>query len=221
MTRTPTRPSRRSPDGKYATGRARREAILQAAADLFGRRGFAATSLDDIGSAAGITASGVYRHFSDKLDLLVAIFDRALRTHLEIVGAVDALGLGPRDALDELVRRSAREMAAHPEIALVSFREEHYLSADQKRELAGMRRRLVADWMRFLEAVRPDLDEEARRIAVQACSGLLNGMAFIRSPLASPELADVVADMALQALLGFPARGTTDRDRKGTRWPEA
>jgi AcrR family transcriptional regulator len=41
----------------------RREQILAAATRAFARAGFAATSLDDIAAAAGISRAILYRHF--------------------------------------------------------------------------------------------------------------------------------------------------------------
>lgn len=53
---------------------ARRESILRAAAVAFADKGFAATSMDDVAAAAGITKLIVYRHFDSK----EALYDAAL-----------------------------------------------------------------------------------------------------------------------------------------------
>ncbi|MFD9128454.1 TetR/AcrR family transcriptional regulator [Kitasatospora sp. NPDC059571] len=72
--------------------------IVAAAADLFGRAGYAATSIDDVARAAGLTKGAVYHHFDGKTALLRAVFaqaeeDRARR----LAGA--AAGLAPWPAL--------------------------------------------------------------------------------------------------------------------------
>src|ERR687886_2629785 len=54
----------------------RREQILAAATRAFARTGFAATGLDDIAAAAGITRVILYRHFDSKTDLYQAALDR-------------------------------------------------------------------------------------------------------------------------------------------------
>jgi len=54
----------------------RREQILAAATEAFARYGFAATSLDDIATQAGITRALLYRHFDSKTDLYQAVLDR-------------------------------------------------------------------------------------------------------------------------------------------------
>lgn len=54
----------------------RREQILAAATDAFAAAGFAATSLDEVASAAGVTRVILYRHFESKSDLYQAVLDR-------------------------------------------------------------------------------------------------------------------------------------------------
>lgn len=52
----------------------RREAILDAAARLFARRGFHATSMRDIAAAADMLPGSVYYHFASKDALLAAVY---------------------------------------------------------------------------------------------------------------------------------------------------
>jgi AcrR family transcriptional regulator len=59
-----------------ARGRKRREKIVDAASALFVANGFHATSIDEIGAAAGITGPGLYRHFAAKDEILLAALDR-------------------------------------------------------------------------------------------------------------------------------------------------
>jgi AcrR family transcriptional regulator len=51
----------------------RRASILDAAASAFARTGFAATSMEDVATAAGVTRLIVYRHFPSKEDLYRAV----------------------------------------------------------------------------------------------------------------------------------------------------
>src|SRR5215472_10017650 len=78
----------------------RREQILAAATEAFAAAGFAATSLDDVAAAAGISRAILYRHFDSKPDLYRAILDRVCTRLAAAVGekpgaftdaAVDAL----------------------------------------------------------------------------------------------------------------------------------
>lgn len=54
----------------------KREAILQAATQLFYERGFAATSMEAVAERADVSKMTVYSHFPDKPALLVASFER-------------------------------------------------------------------------------------------------------------------------------------------------
>lgn len=58
----------------------RRDAIHRAAASLFARQGYAATTVEQIAAAAGVSVPTFYAHVPSKADLVVAIYeaDRAL-----------------------------------------------------------------------------------------------------------------------------------------------
>lgn len=198
---------RRSPDGKYATGRARRELILQAATELFRRKGYHTTSMDAIGQAVGVTGPAVYRHFENKQALLAAIFKRALRVHQDIIDSVIELDVTPVEALEEIVRRSTREIVEHPNETLMFLQRSAELAAADRREIAWQRRRLITGWVELLTEVRPELSTERAAVVAQAAGGLLNGSAFIKSKLEGEAVSDLLAEMTLAALLG---RGNSD-----------
>jgi len=56
-----------------AAGRARREQILERAAEFFAANGFGATSMREIAAACGLTPAGLSHHFPDKATLLLAL----------------------------------------------------------------------------------------------------------------------------------------------------
>lgn len=49
-------------------------ALISAARELFARDGYAATSLDGVVAAAGVTKGALYHHFSNKQSLFAAVF---------------------------------------------------------------------------------------------------------------------------------------------------
>jgi AcrR family transcriptional regulator len=63
------------PQGRVAAAE-RRRLIELAATQLFAERGFAATTVEDIVQAAGVTKPMLYRHFDSKRDLCVALLER-------------------------------------------------------------------------------------------------------------------------------------------------
>jgi TetR/AcrR family transcriptional repressor of nem operon len=64
---------------RYPAGhkQASRQKILNAAAELFRRQGVAATGVDSVMAAAGLTAGGFYAHFRSKEALVAAAVDTA------------------------------------------------------------------------------------------------------------------------------------------------
>jgi AcrR family transcriptional regulator len=63
---------------------ARREAILAAAAGAFARAGYAATSMEDIAAASGVTKLIVYRHFDSKEALYRSVLEQVFKRQAEL-----------------------------------------------------------------------------------------------------------------------------------------
>lgn len=82
--------------GSEARGPGRREDILTAARELFHRKGYANTSLDDIAQSVGIRREGIYYYFENRVQILITII-RPLGEHL-------------RDRLGEIVVTEAPPM---------------------------------------------------------------------------------------------------------------
>jgi AcrR family transcriptional regulator len=76
------------------------EAILKAGRRLFGERGFAATTIDDIADAARVAKGAVYHHFATKEALFEAVFDLVSR---DLVAEVERATRTERDVLAAMV----------------------------------------------------------------------------------------------------------------------
>jgi len=62
--------------GGYAKGDARRERIVEVAAEIFGTQGFRASTMLQIAAACGISRTGLLHHFPTKESLLEAVLAR-------------------------------------------------------------------------------------------------------------------------------------------------
>jgi AcrR family transcriptional regulator len=82
-----------------------RERLLQAAADVFARRGYDGTRVADIAAAAGVSNGALYAHFGSKAELMVA----ALRTHGRKVLA-EQLAADPDRPIAELLLAIGRAL---------------------------------------------------------------------------------------------------------------
>lgn len=69
---------RTAPTVNDAASLDRREEVLAAAAECFMRRGYEATSMDDVAEALGATKGRVYHHFRSKPDLFFEVYRRAM-----------------------------------------------------------------------------------------------------------------------------------------------
>lgn len=65
-----------------------RDRILGVAAEWFGTRGYAATSIRDIAREVGVTVGAIYVHFPSKDRLLVAVYEEGVRRMGEAVDAI-------------------------------------------------------------------------------------------------------------------------------------
>jgi AcrR family transcriptional regulator len=171
----------------------RREQLLTAATRAFARAGFAATSLDDIAKAAGISRVLLYRHFDSKTDLYRAVLDRAIARLTAAVGtrdftyaSIDAL-LGAAAEDPDGFRLLFHHAAREPEFRQQMDRFHRGMVATARRELAKViGDRAWAQWaaqlapvvaieavMAWLDAGQPDPDQAADRIR-QALAGVIS-----------------------------------------------
>ena len=61
--------------GKAKAGEKTRDRILKAASDVFARKGFSATTIEDLVSRAGVSRPSMYYHFNGKEDLFRGVLD--------------------------------------------------------------------------------------------------------------------------------------------------
>lgn len=202
MTRddTPTR-SEDSAVRKRADGFRRRELILRSAAQLFAARGFDATGIDDVGRAAGISGSGIYRHFGTKNELLTAVVERAAGRRTERVATIVEQADGPEETLTRLVDDLVQTVLDERSISGALWRELRHLDTTGSGWWDRLHRLNAQEYVRVLLELRPELGESEARVRVDGVYGLAISTAEFDSGLEREALRDVVVDMALRALL--------------------
>ena len=88
---------------------ATRAAIIKAANHLFGDRGFADTTMDDVAAAAHVAKGAVYHHFATKEALFEAVFDQVSE---ELLAEVDRIARTEKDALAAMSKGTQAYFAA-------------------------------------------------------------------------------------------------------------
>jgi AcrR family transcriptional regulator len=81
-----------------------REEILDAAAELFARRGYAATSTRLIAETVGIRQASLYYHFANKEQILAELLEATVRPSLAYAEELAGRDLDPATVLHELVK---------------------------------------------------------------------------------------------------------------------
>ncbi len=74
--------------------------LVARARELFAQRGFAATSIEDIVRAAGVTRGALYHHFDSKTDVFRAVFEEEQRRLAARIVDAAAGADGPLAALE-------------------------------------------------------------------------------------------------------------------------
>ncbi len=86
--------------GRYQKSDATRERILDAAAELFSQRGYAATGVDRLAERSGIAKTAIYYHFGNKEGLLAAVVERAATVWTDDIRESASRGSDPAERLD-------------------------------------------------------------------------------------------------------------------------
>ncbi|MGH3644309.1 MAG: TetR/AcrR family transcriptional regulator [Mycobacterium sp.] len=131
-----------------------RSLLVDAAEDVFARKGFDAATLDDIADTAGYTRGAIYANFGAKEDLFLAVSDRYWRRYFEnfteVLASVAHIG---EVELDQIANRwrqisetgGAQHAALGYEFTLYLLR-----NPDAKQRVAAKRQEVVEELTDFI-----------------------------------------------------------------------
>jgi len=153
----------------------KRQAILAAAARLFARNGFEATSIADIARACRTSKAGLYHYFDAKEAILFALLDGHVRGLIAVArGAVEPEA-PPERQLQALVGALMAIYATAGDTHVVLMNALGALPASQQRRLVAAQKEVVAVARAILLRLRPDLARDARQAPVaMALFGMIN-----------------------------------------------
>lgn len=95
---------------------ATRNALLDAALQVFRERGVAHTRLIDVAGRAGVTRGAIYWHFRDKAELFAAVCERGtLPVEALLAEASRTVQRDPLATVKQLALMALKQLAAHPD----------------------------------------------------------------------------------------------------------
>lgn len=174
----------------------RRQLILDAAAELMAERGFHDVGMAEIGAAAGVSGSAIYRHFQGKSAVLVALFDRVIDDLAREAAAVGASNLAPAAALRALIGTQIRFVRDDRRLLQVYHNENANLPDDDRHRLRRKQRLYVEEWVHVLAVLRPELSDAQLRTLVHAAIGAIQSVLFFTSGLSDDQLSDLLVSVA-------------------------
>ena len=145
--------------------RDRHDQLLAAAAELFARKGVAATTVREIADQVGILSGSLYHHFDSK----EAMVDEILLPYLKDLGEactrVTARSADPRGKLGDLIAECLGVVEAHPHATEIYQSDVNYLSQFERfGYLTAAAAQIRHAWLEVLNdgvvqgAFRPDLE---------------------------------------------------------------
>lgn len=188
----------------------RKQRILASAVELIARDGYTAVNLTDIGAAAGIVGSGIYRHFESKSAILVELFDQVIDRL--IANADSALAdhhLGAPTTAAALVRSHVELTVTERRLLRVYVQEARNLPEPDQLRLRWKQRHYLDLWIDVLCSARPELTRAEAQLAVHACIGCIHSILMFHPDLEQGELTRRLEATAM-GILGLPPVETLD-----------
>jgi AcrR family transcriptional regulator len=192
-----------------------RQRLLDAAQAIFMKKGFVATSVEDIAEAAGYTRGAFYSNFSSKPELFLELLRR---DHEEMQAELESI-------FEEGATRETMEAQVLAYYSNLPHDDKCFLLWMEAKLVAARDSRFRAKFNAFMHEKREHMSEYIRAFSARAGTplllpaetltlglmGLLEGVQF----LSTIDPQNVSADTAEAVLAGFFARVVFGRDVEG------
>ncbi|OKH77280.1 TetR family transcriptional regulator [Mycobacterium sp. SWH-M3] len=178
------------------------EALLAESMRLFNQNGYRDTTMEDIAAAVGMPASGIYRYFAGKSDILAAGFRRAADRLSADMAEVRSTVDDPETALTALIDGYVSRSFAHPELDYVYYTERLNMTPSDQKILRDLQRSAVESWVDAVMPVRPQWTAGQARFAVHAAMALVIDLGRLLGYRNSAQAKAVVTTLVDLTLLG-------------------
>ena len=144
------------------------EAILEGAMGEFLAHGYAATSMDRVAAAAGVSKATVYSHFQDKQSLFTALIQRLMKGKYKTIFGLE----------------NAQSLEGEPSVVLRNVAANMLDNATNNLQLQSFMRVIMGESGRFPELAQPYVQELAKPV-IELLSHYLGSRSELK--LADPE----------------------------------
>ncbi len=183
-----------------------REAIVEAAIQLFNQNGYHATTMRDIARAVSIQKPSLYHHFDSKESILLCILETGMDRLIQELNAIVTSHVDCVEKLRQAIHAHAAMIAANPQGAAVFLREDRGLGDEYMRLYLQKRDRFEGC---FRQIIQQGMDAGMFRkadvaITAHALLGMVNWMTRWYRPagrFSASEIADQFADLLIHGLV--------------------
>ncbi|HEY9065550.1 MAG TPA: TetR/AcrR family transcriptional regulator [Burkholderiaceae bacterium] len=189
-----------------------REQILARAAELFARRGYSATSMNQVAEACGVSKPSLYHYVRDKDELLFEIAEGHVLRLAALVADAQRQPLTPDQRLRRLIETFLDVYADSQAAHRVLTEDVKFLPDAARERVLDVQRDVVGAFAEAIGAVRPELREtDLLKPLTMLLFGMMNWMfTWLQpgGPLTHRAMAPVVADLFFGGLpaIHAPAR---------------
>jgi AcrR family transcriptional regulator len=169
---------------------------------LFNLKGYRDTSMEDIAAAVGMPASGIYKYFSGKADILAAAFRRAADRLSAELSAIKTTVPDREEALAAVIDAYVTRSFEQPELDYVYYTERLNMTPGDQKILRNLQRSTVESWVELVVSLRPDWTPGQARFAVHAAMSLVIDVGRLMGYRNSAQTREAVGRLLDLTLLG-------------------
>ncbi|WP_236792069.1 TetR/AcrR family transcriptional regulator [Amycolatopsis sp. GM8] len=153
------------------------ERIVRAAAALFRKQGYNATSMRDIADAVGMSKAGLYHHYPTKEELLTEIATVGTDALIAQLRAAEGLSVDPTERLRQFIRGRMRVIADEQDILTVIWQERPTIDQTAFTKIAQQLEAYRAGLTDMISAarqagtIRADIDPHLLMLAIDGMTG--------------------------------------------------
>lgn len=113
--------------------------MMAAALQLFAKKGYPATSVQELADAIGVLKGSIYHYIGSKEDILFRIFNEAHVENENLMDEINSLEVDPLERLREYLERSMRITLNNVERTTLYFRDWRHLTGERREILVRHR----------------------------------------------------------------------------------